>query len=317
MQKGSGTTVKQFSNNQSTSTSHVQDNWDFYDPLNEPQHQALLPPSVKQVTPQGGIARLSGGRGQPGRPWIKWAGVLALVVLLGIIGSTSLFADGGDGGGGGGVGSTGRKSPTATTDPRPAASASPTQASTPQPSSTDSPITPTPGGTVGGQIGSLPAAWTESGRGDAEFIEAKNVAETFASHYEMLDWRSRNSFDQATFAMTQAALTQRFLQRDDRANAAFVNTFIEGQNIQTPSLKQNKTRILLATSAPSGFFVWMSVSYSLLHQQKSTPSFTDQHSLVVLLVSAPFGTSNVVGGVGWLVSDWQEGNVVFPIPQQP
>ena len=278
-----------------TSGSQGQNSWDFYDPL-DLQRQTPLPHPVTQVTPQGGIAKVTPRK--KNNPWLVWAALLALTVLLGTLGSTNIFT--GDEGGG----LAGRPPSTATGVANPA----PFQSATPG---------PTPAGTPGGQIGSLPQAWTASGRGQAEFIEAKNVAETFVSHYEMLDWRSRNTFDQATFAMTQAALAVRFLNHDNRANPTFVNDFIQKQRILTPSLASSETGMLGAVTAPNGFFVWLSVRYSLLHQQRNEAPFWDQHRIVVLLVSTPFGTNSVVGGVGWLVSGWDEGSEIFAIPDQP
>ncbi|MGH3180292.1 MAG: hypothetical protein ACRDOE_00055, partial [Streptosporangiaceae bacterium] len=90
---------------------------------------------------------------------------------------------------------------------------------------------PTP---TGGPFGPLPATWIASGRGNAEAIEVKDVAETFVSHYETLDWRSKNTFDQATFAMTAAALA-RFWKQDERATPAFIENFIDTQSVWVAS----------------------------------------------------------------------------------
>jgi hypothetical protein len=166
-------------------------------------------------------------------------------------------------------------------------------------------------------MGTLPAAWTASGRGSAEAIEAKDVAETFVSHYETLDWRSKNTFDQATFAMTQAALS-RFWQQDERANAAFIANFVATHSVWVADVLGGQTQIIAAEFwGHHEFFAWLSVTYQQYRQQNGAPATTEQRTIVVLLVAVPFGVNSVVGGIGWEVSAWQDGTSVFPIPDEP
>ena len=285
-------------------------NWSYYDQqyaggVSPRPGQAAPPPGLSQAGSRVGTGG-STGRGRP--PWVKWAGLLAFIVLLAALGSSSIFA-GGNGSPSGqptppptrtGIGTpTARSTPTA-----PGATPTATAQATPTPSPT------------GGPLGTLPAAWTASGRGSAEAIEAQDVAETFVSHYETLDWRSKNTFDQATFAMTQAALA-RFWKQDERATPTFIVNFINTQSVWVASIESAKTQIIKAKQWQHSFFAWLSVSYQLYHQQKDAPAYTDEHTIVVLMVAVPFGVNSVVGGIGWEVSAWRDGNQPFPIPDQP
>ena len=295
-------------------------NWRYYE--QSYQNPAAAPhSSVRQAAAQGqiqpppavgraasGAGRLSRRRSRP--PWLNGALLLGLIVLLAALGSSSLFA----GMGGNGSGGQGNAQPTRTATPR--ASITPTPQSTVAPSSTPSPqpsVTPSP---TGGPILNLPAAWTASGRGSAEAIEAKDVAETFVSHYETLDWRSKNTFDQATFAMTQAALA-RFWQQDKRANSTFIQNFIATQSVWVANVLGAQTQIIAAKQWNHEFFAWLSVTYQQFRQQNNAPATTEQRTLVVLLVAVPFGVNGIVGGIGWEVSAWQSGTTVFPIPDEP
>ncbi len=290
-------------------------NWSFYDQQYAGgaarQHAQTSPPPLRPRTASGGPGSSRSRR----PPWVTWGAVLAFIILLAALGSSSIFA-GGNGGAPGqstplpsrtGVGtpiarSTPTTQPTATGTP----GVTPTATAQPTPS-------PTP---TGGSSLPLPTAWTASGRGSAEAIEAKDVAETFVSHYETLDWRSKNTFDQATFALTQAALT-RFWQQDERANPAFIQNFINTKSVWVASIESAKTQVIKAKQWGQSFFAWLSVTYQQYHQQRDGSSYTDEHTIVVLMIAVPFGVNSVVGGIGWEVSAWQDGSQTFPIPDQP
>jgi hypothetical protein len=295
--------------------------WSFYDPqyAASPSSSATAhgaPPASSTGSPSP--LQTSSAKGQAANSvrqrlgqfvWYRWAGLLLAALVLGALGSTMLFA----GGGGGGNGTVG---PTATPPglrntppPQTTSTALPSRTQTPTPTSKQPTVTATPG-----QPGNLPAAWTSSGRGDAEFDEAATVAEDFTYHYETLDWRSKNSFDGSTFAMTQGALT-RFNSRDDRANPSFIAWFQKEHKVLTARVHYSRTRLLQAQQAGKQFFAWFLVDYSLRHEQPGRATFTDEHTIVVLLEAQQFGSNSVVGGVGWLVADWQDNSdAIIPLP---
>jgi len=208
--------------------------------------------------------------------WLKWVALLLVIVLLGSLGSSTIFATGNE------------------------ATPAPTviQESTPS----------------GGQAEALPAGWIDSGRGWAEFFEAEEVAERFTMSYESLDWRSKNTFVDATFMLTPSALA-RFNQQDERASATFITQFQQAEKVLWAQIDTNETQILQTQQRSDAFFAWTHVEFNLFHQQKDKPVCTDTHSIVVLLMSVPFDSNHVGGGVGWLVTDWKEGTSMFPIPQ--
>lgn len=277
-------------------------NWSYYDQqyagsAASQQAQSPAPPFSPRT------ANVRPGSSRSRRPsWVKWGAVLAFILLLAALGSSSLFA----GSNGGAPGQPTRlPTPLARSTPTTQPPATATAGATPSPTPTGGPTLP------------LPAAWTASGRGIAEAIEAKDVAETFVSHYETLDWRSKNTFDQATFAMTAAALT-RFWQQDERANPAFLQNFINTQSVWVASIESAKTQVIKAEQwGGHSFFAWLSVTYQQYHQQEGGPSYTDEHTIVVLMVAVPFGVNGIVGGIGWEVSAWQDGGQTFPIPNHP
>lgn len=287
--------------------------WSFYDQQyaggTVRQHAPISQPPSHPRTASGGPGSSRSRR----PPWVTWGAVLAFIILLAALGSSSIFAGGNSGAPGQptplptrpGAGtpiarSTPTAQPTATATP----GVTPTAQQSPSPTQTGSPSLP------------LPAAWTSSGRGSAEAIEAKDVGETFVSHYETLDWRSKNTFDQATFAMTQAALT-RFWQQDERASPAFIENFINTQSVRVASVESAKTQVIKAKQWRQSFFAWLSVTYQQYHQQRDRSSYTDEHTIVVLMIAVPFGVNSIVGGIGWEVSAWQDGSQTFPIPDHP
>ncbi len=207
--------------------------------------------------------------------------------------------------------------PGATPSPGTLPTATPKTLPSPQPPPASTPAAPpAPGSSQanqGNQASTLPAVWTNSGRGEADFLEAESVAETFVTRYESLDWRSQSTFNQATFIMTQGART-RFWQQDERTNQAFITNFITSKMSQVAQVQSTQTHLLQAVQSQNTFFVWMSVTYTLFHQQQNMAGFTDTHTIVVLLASMPFGINNVTGGTGWEASSWQDGTATFPAP---
>jgi len=116
--------------------------------------------------------------------------------------------------------------------------------------------------------------------------------------------------------MTQAALT-RFWQQDERASPAFIENFINTQSVRVASVESAKTQVIKAKQWRQSFFAWLSVTYQQYHQQRDRSSYTDEHTVVVLMIAVPFGVNSIVGGIGWEVSAWQDGSQTFPIPDHP
>lgn len=210
-------------------------------------------------------------------PWLTWALFLGLILLLTLIGSSYSFVAG---------------------PSQPIVDKRPTTHMLPGPV----------------QPSNLPPQWVASGRGWAEFFEATNVAETFVARYESLDWRSVSTFDAATFAMTDAALV-RFRQSDERATSTFIAQFQSEQKIQVAVSEDCQAQQIQQTGGM--VFVWMLVTYQLLQQQPGTTTQLSLRTMTVLLVAVPLGTNGIAGGIGWEVSAWRPGTIVFPVPGQP
>lgn len=198
-------------------------------------------------------------------------------------------------------GSTRAKSSPTPTKPKP----SPTAVSTPV-------ATAIPGAQT------LPPAWSASGRGTTDMLEALTVAETFTQRYETIDFRSPGTLSASRFIMTRAA-NIRFSANDQR------NTDQFAEQIQQEHLLQDAfitgAQLVAAQELNGNFFAWVTVSYQLSVQQNQEPALTMQNrQMTVLLVAVPFDTpagAPPMGGIGWLVSNYSSGAALPAIPAQP
>ncbi len=193
-----------------------------------------------------------------------------------------------------------KPSPVPTT-PKP----SPTPASTPA-------VTALPGAQA------LPAAWTASGRGMTDALEARTVAETFTQRYETIDFRSLGTLSAARFIMTRAA-NIRFSANDQRNTDQFAEQIQQEHLVQAAFITGAQ---LVAAQAQNGnFFAWVTVSYQLAMQQGQGPALTMQNrQMTILLIAVPFDTPQgapPMGGIGWLVSNYSAGTALPAIPAQP
>jgi hypothetical protein len=164
----------------------------------------------------------------------------------------------------------------------------------------------------------LPPAWTASGRGTTDALEARTVAETFTQRYETIDFRSLGTLSAARFIMTRAA-NIRFSANDQRNTDQFAEQIQQEHLVQAAFITGAQ---LVAAQAQNGnFFAWVTVSYQLAMQQGQGPALTMQNrQMTILLVAVPFDTPQgapPMGGIGWLVSNYSAGTVLPPIPAQP
>jgi hypothetical protein len=167
-------------------------------------------------------------------------------------------------------------------------------------------------------IQNLPPEWTASGRGTVELLEALTVAETFTQRYQTVDFRSLSTLSTARFLLTNAA-NARFSAKDQRASAQFA-TQIQQAHLSQAALITGAQLVMLQMHN-GNFFAWITVSYQLAIQQgQGTPLTMDNRQMSILLVAAPFGTpqaSPPMGGIGWLVSCYGEGNTQLTVSNTP
>jgi hypothetical protein len=184
---------------------------------------------------------------------------------------------------------------------------------TPTPTAGNTPaVTVTPGAQA------LSAAWTASGRGTVDMLEALTVAETFTQRYETIDFRSPGTLSAARFILTQAA-NARFSANDERNTNQFAAQIQQERLIQAAFITGAQ---LVAAQAQNGnFFAWVTVSYQLARQQGQGSAPTMQNrQMTVLLIAVPFDTppdAPPMGGIAWLVSNYSPGNALPNIPAQP
>lgn len=171
--------------------------------------------------------------------------------------------------------------------------------------------------TVTQNMPAMPAAWTASGRGMADMFEAFSVAETFTQRYETIDFRSPATLSSSRFILTNAA-NQRFVARDQRNTDTFANQIQQQQLVQAVIIMG--AQLVQAQNQNGNFFAWITVSYQLAMQQGQGMPVTTNKTMTLLLIAVPFNTPNdapPMGGIGWLVSSYQFGNVLPAIPALP
>lgn len=178
----------------------------------------------------------------------------------------------------------------------------------------------TPASSVSPTAPALVPVWRGSGRTPVDAGEAEAVAATFVQRYQTLDSRSlEQTLAAAEFVLTANARA-RFLGRvpdvlpDPRATAAFA------QQVEQEHLHQvaviTAEQIVAAQTQNGLFFADVLVSYELFQTVHGRVQSLQSRQMVVLLLAVPFG-NDVMGGIGWLVSNWQTGTHLPVLPLQP
>lgn len=289
---------------------------------NRPLHQ-----TITAQAQAAGAGRQAATPSFPGR-LLSWRALLILLVLVAVPSGVIFAATRGQAAPGGNrVSTVPQTIPTmapthlaASPTPRKPVATPVTKKTTPTATATPASATPTPKPTLVPQGPALPQEWTASGRGVADANEAIAVAETFTQRYETIDFRSRGTLSAAQFILTNAA-NARFTAHDKRATDAFALQIQQQQLIQVGVISGGQ--IVKAQNQNGRFFAWVSVSYQLVIQQgQGNPTTAMNLQMNVLLVAAPFGSpadAPPMGGIGWLVSSYQPGNMLTlpPIPAQP
>jgi hypothetical protein len=163
----------------------------------------------------------------------------------------------------------------------------------------------------------LQSAWTNSGHTTLDAAEATDVAATFTQRYQTLDYRSPATLSAARFVLTQAENT-RFATVDERNNPNFIDNAQQKHLIQVASI--TSSRLVKLQRHKGDFFAWITVSYELYRHSQGQTSIERKLTQQVLLLAVPFGTPQtapVMGGIGWLVCSFRQGDALPAIPEQP
>lgn len=178
----------------------------------------------------------------------------------------------------------------------------------------------TPASSVSPTAPALVPVWRGSGRTPVDAGEAEAVAATFIQRYQTLDSRSlEQTLAACEFVLTPEARA-RFLGQvpdvlpDPRATTAFAGQ-VEQERLHQAAVITGE-QIVAAQTTNGQFFVDVLVSYQLTGTIQGQVQLPQSLQMVVLLLAVSFG-NNVMGGIGWLVSNWEEGTHLPLLLLQP
>ena len=163
----------------------------------------------------------------------------------------------------------------------------------------------------------LQSEWEKSGYSILDATEATDVAMTFTQRYQTIDHRSLSTLSAARFILTQAA-NSRFAATDERNNARFIASAQQQHLIQATSI--TGAHVVKLQRHKGHFFAWVTVSYQLYRSNQGQTSIEKGLTQQVLLTAVPFSTPQTapaMGGIGWLVCNFQRGSTLPTIPRQP